>query len=251
MTGTTLHVRRLLALDTATENCSVALWLDGKVELVEQEIGRGHAEIILPHIQSLLAAAQLRLADLDALAVGRGPGGFTGVRLGISVAQGLAFGAGKPVVAVSNLRAIAQRAFELQPDASRCLVCADARMREVYCGEYVRDATGLAAVPPPGTGTGTGTGEPAAAPEAVLPPAAVSLSMQPGLVLAGRGFRAYAELQQRALATGLPLLDDLLPGAAQIARLAVADARCGGAQSAALLQPFYLRDRVAALPTRI
>jgi tRNA threonylcarbamoyladenosine biosynthesis protein TsaB len=241
MTGVPLQVRRLLAFDTATENCSVALWLDGEVRVVEQEIGRGHAELILPMIESLLAAAQLRLVDLDALAVGRGPGGFTGVRLGISVAQGLAFGAGKPVVAISDLRAIAQRAFELQPDARRCLVCADARMREVYCGEYARDAAGLAAAPSP----------PAAAPEAVLPPAAVSLAAQPGLVLAGRGFRASAELRERALATGLPLLDDLLPGAAQIARLAVADALCGGAQPAALLQPVYLRDRVAELPARI
>jgi tRNA threonylcarbamoyladenosine biosynthesis protein TsaB len=241
MTGVPLQVRRLLAFDTATENCSAALWLDGEVRVVEQEIGRGHAELILPMIESLLAAAQLRLADLDALAVGRGPGGFTGVRLGISVAQGLAFGAGKPVVAVSDLRAIAQRAFELQPGASRCLVCADARMREVYCGEYARDAAGLAAAPSTS----------AAAPEAVQPPDAVSLGAQTGLVLAGRGFRASEALRERALATGLPLLDDLLPGAAQIARLAVADARRGAAQPAALLQPVYLRDRVAELPPRI
>jgi tRNA threonylcarbamoyladenosine biosynthesis protein TsaB len=245
MTSDSLHVRRLLAFDTATENCSVALWIDGAVEVVEQEIGRGHAEMILPLIESLLATAQLRLADLDALAVGRGPGGFTGVRLGISVAQGLAFGAGKPVVAISDLRAIAQRAFELQPDASRCLVCADARMREVYCGEFVRDALGLAAAP------SAAAAAHGAAPEAVVPPEAVSLSTQTGLVLAGRGFRASAELRERALATGLPMLDELLPGAAQIARLAVADARCGGARPAALLQPVYLRDRVAALPTRI
>lgn len=241
MAGAPLQVRRLLAFDTATENCSVALWLDGEVRVVEQEIGRGHAEMLLPMIESLLATAQLRLADLDALAVGRGPGGFTGVRLGISVAQGLAFGAGKPVVAISDLRAIAQRAFELQAEASRCLVCADARMREVYCGEFERDAAGLAAA----------ASTPAAVPEAVLPPDAVSLSAQAGLVLAGRGFRASAELRERALACGLPLFDDLLPGAAQIARLAVADALQGGAQPAALLQPVYLRDRVAALPTRI
>jgi tRNA threonylcarbamoyladenosine biosynthesis protein TsaB len=245
MTGGPLQVRRLLAFDTATENCSAALWFDGEVEVVEQEIGRGHAELILPMIESLLAAAQWRLADLDALAVGRGPGGFTGVRLGIGVAQGLAFGAGKPVVAVSDLRAIAQRAFELQPEARDCLVCADARMREVYCGEFVRDAAGLAAVP------ATAGGAIAIARESVLPPADVSLSARAGLVLAGRGFRASDDLRERALATGLPLFDALLPGAAQIARLAAADALVGGAQPAELLQPVYLRDQVAALPTRI
>lgn len=243
MPGDRLQVRRLLAFDTATENCSVALWIDGEIQLVEQEVGRGHAELILPMIESLLAAAQLRLVDLDALAVGRGPGGFTGVRLGISVAQGLAFGAGKPVVAISNLRAIAQRAFELRADARRCVVCADARMREVYCGEFTRDASGLAAA----LSTAGGVD----APEAVLPPEAVRLSAEVGQVLAGRGFGASDLLRERALATGLPLLADLLPGAGQIARLAVADALCGGAQPATLLRPVYLRDRVAELPSRI
>lgn len=237
-----LQVRRLLALDTATENCSTALWIDGEVKGFEREIGRGHAEQILPMVESLLAAAQLRLGDLDALAVGRGPGGFTGVRLAISVAQGLAFGAGKPVVAVSDLRAIAQRAFDLEPAANRCLVCADARMREVYCGEFLRDATGLAVA---ASVTGAGI----AAAEAVLPPDAVILSPAPGLVLAGRGFAVAPGLRERALATGLPLLDDLLPGAAEIARLAVADARRGAAQAAAALRPVYLRNNVAEPPT--
>lgn len=246
-----LDVRRLLALDTATENCSAALWINGEVTVLEREIGRGHAEQILPMVESLLAAAQLRLADLDALAVGRGPGGFTGVRLAISVVQGLAFGAGKPVVPVSNLRAVAQRAFDREPAASRCLVCADARMREVYCGRFLRDAAGLAVAIAVGAADGTshGTVDGAShAAEAVLPPDAVILSPAPGLVLAGRGFAASPGLRERALATGLPLLDDLLPGAAEIARLAVGDARGGAAQAAAALRPVYLRDKVAEPP---
>jgi tRNA threonylcarbamoyladenosine biosynthesis protein TsaB len=242
-----LDVRRLLALDTATENCSAALWINGEVTVLEREIGRGHAEQILPMVESLLAAAQLRLADLDALAVGRGPGGFTGVRLAISVVQGLAFGAGKPVVPVSNLRAVAQRAFDREPAASRCLVCADARMREVYCGQFLRDAAGLAVAIAAGAADGASDGANHAA-EAVLPPDAVILSPAPGLVLAGRGFAASPGLRERALATGLPLLDDLLPGAAEIARLAVGDARGGAAQVAAALRPVYLRDKVAEPP---
>jgi tRNA threonylcarbamoyladenosine biosynthesis protein TsaB len=242
-----LDVRRLLALDTATENCSAALWINGEVTVLEREIGRGHAEQILPMVESLLAAAQLRLADLDALAVGRGPGGFTGVRLAISVVQGLAFGAGKPVVPVSNLRAVAQRAFDREPAASRCLVCADARMREVYCGQFLRDAAGLAVAIAAGAADGASDGANHAA-EAVLPPDAVILSPAPGLVLAGRGFAASPGLRERALATGLPLLDDLLPGAAEIARLAVGDARGGAAQAAAALRPVYLRDKVAEPP---
>ena len=243
MTGAALQVRRLLALDTATENCSAALWIDGDVRSVEQELGRGHAEAILPMIESLLSAARLKLTDLDALAVGRGPGGFTGVRLAISVAQGLAFGANKPVVPVSDLRAIAQRAFELAPEAQRCIVCADARMREVYAGQFTRGAAGLAERAPAGEG-GAGATEAVLSPDAVgLPASTLAGAMR--CVLAGRGFRAYPALGQRARATGLPLLDDLLPGAVQIATLAVADAAQGAAVPASLLRPVYLRDQVA------
>lgn len=250
MTGAALQVRRLLALDTATENCSAALWIDGDVRSVQQELGRGHAEAILPMIESLLSAARLKLTDLDALAVGRGPGGFTGVRLAISVAQGLAFGAHKPVVPVSDLRAVAQRAFELAPEARRCIVCADARMREVYAGQFTRGAAGLAEPAPAGAADEAAT-------EAVLPPDAVGLpagvAAADGIVrpdaaltvLAGRGFRAYPELSERARATGLPLFDDLLPGAVQIATLAVADAARGAAVPASMLRPVYLRDQVA------
>lgn len=135
---------KILALDTATEACSAALWVDGQLIARELEFERGHAEHILPMIDGILAEGGIALSALDALAFGRGPGGFTGVRLAASVTQGLAFAADLPVVAISDLAAVAQRAFDREPSVTRMLVCNDARMKEVYWACFERDAAGLA-----------------------------------------------------------------------------------------------------------
>ncbi len=230
---------RLLAIDTATEACSAAL-RDGDLLLERyEEVGRGHAERILAMVDSLLTEAAVTLQQLDAIAVGRGPGAFTGVRLAIGVAQGLAFGAGRPVLPVSDLRAIAQRAFELRPRAQTCLVCSDARMREVYSARFGRDATGLAV---------------AARAETVGAPEAVDwrgLERADGAAIcAGRGFRAYRALGERAAALGLEVLDDLLPSAAAIARLARADLDGGLSVPPAAVVPVYLREHVAEPSSR-
>lgn len=225
---------KLLALDTATENCSAALWLDGRVFAREQELGRGHAERILPMIDELRASAGIGLAQLDAIAVGLGPGGFTGVRLGVSVAQGLAFGAGLPVVGISNLAALAQRALDARPEAGGVLVCADARMGEVYTGAFRRSVDGLA--------------EPAGD-ERVCPPGEVALEPVSGhWIGVGRGFRAYPELSQRLGGALAAVEADLLPDAASMLRLAARAFREGLAVEAAKLQPVYLRNDVAWPP---
>ena len=98
---------KLLAFDTATEACTVALWLDGKV-LERFEHQSQHSEHLLAMIDALLAEAELSISQLDAIAFGRGPGSFTGLRIGAGVAQGLAFAANLPVVPVSSLAALAQ-----------------------------------------------------------------------------------------------------------------------------------------------
>jgi len=220
---------KILALDTVTEACSVALWLDGRVVRDAVELAHGHAHCILPMIDALLARHALRLADLDGIAVGCGPGGFTGVRLAISVAQGLALGAGLPAVGVSNLAAVAQALFDRDPAIGQVLVCNDARMNEVYTGLFRRGRDGLA-VP---------VGD-----ERVLPPDAVP-APQEATVGAGRGFRAYPPLAAR-LRASLGYIDDaVLPDAGAIVRLAAARLAVGEGVAADALQPVYLRDNVA------
>ncbi|MGE0581015.1 MAG: tRNA (adenosine(37)-N6)-threonylcarbamoyltransferase complex dimerization subunit type 1 TsaB [Steroidobacteraceae bacterium] len=226
---------KILALDTATEACSVALWVDGVVHAEARELARGHAQHILPMVDALLGAHALQLADLDAIAVGRGPGGFTGVRLAVGVAQGLALGAGLPAVGISDLAAVAQAVFDRDALATHVLACNDARMKEVYTGLFARGAAGLAV--PDGA-------ERVAPPDSVAVPP--SSGPQPRRVIgAGRGFRAFPQLARRLHGELASIDDSILPGAGEIARLAAAAFRRGEAVAPENLQPVYLRDDVA------
>ena len=229
---------RILALDTATESCSAALLIEGRSLAREIELERGHAERILLMIDAVLAEAGVKLAGLDAIAFGRGPGSFTGVRLAASVTQGLAFGAGLGVVPVSDLRAVAQRALGLSSTMSRTLVCNDARMGEVYWACYERGLDGLASA----VGDER-VGKPASV---VLPPRWSSAeSSESSIYAVGRGFTAHPEL--RSIVSGEPagVYERLLPRAVEIALLAapeVAKGRLAGPEAAL---PVYLRDDVA------
>jgi tRNA threonylcarbamoyladenosine biosynthesis protein TsaB len=128
----------LLALDTSTEACSVALWHKGEKTHLDELAQRTHTKRILPMVDELLANSGINLKQLDALAFGRGPGSFTGVRVGAGIAQGLALGADLPVIAVSNLTAMAQAAFELH-QAENVAAAIDARMNEVYFSQVKRE----------------------------------------------------------------------------------------------------------------
>lgn len=132
---------RILALDTATEACSAALWLDGEIRARFEICPREHTRRILPMVDGLLAESGIALRQLDALAYGRGPGSFTGVRIGIGIAQGLALGAGLPMIGISTLAALAQGAWR-QTGIDRVFAAIDARMGEVYWAPYRRDADG-------------------------------------------------------------------------------------------------------------
>jgi len=216
---------KILALDTATENCSAALWIDGAVLQRELEAERGHAELILSMIDELIKESGTRLSELAAIAFGRGPGSFTGVRLAASVTQGLAFGAGVPVVPISDLRVVAQRV-----EADHVLVCNDARMQEVYWACFERAADGLM--------------QPVT-PERVSKPAEVQLPMGWVGTGAGRGFAAYTVLQER-LADQLSNIEPtLLPRAHEVVLLAVEEVRAGRAQPPESAVPTYIRDDVA------
>ena len=230
---------KILALDTATENCSAALLIDASLQTREVEMERGHAERILSMIDELLSSAGMTLRDLDAIAFGRGPGSFTGVRLGTTVTQGLAFGAGVGVVPISDLQAVAQRVLDEDPSQTRILVCNDARMSEVYWACYERGPDGLARL----------EGE-----ERVNKPAEVKLpSAWVTATAAGRGFLAYGEGLRAAVpnvlfsmnAAVFPDPIHYLPRATEIARLAIPAVRAGQLLEAEEALPIYLRDNVA------
>lgn len=217
---------RLLAIDTATERCSVALRLDGRVIERAAEQPRGHADLVLPMVQSVLEEAGVKLADLDGIAYGRGPGAFTGVRIAVGVVQGLAFGAQLKTVGVSNLAAVAQQVA--QP-GDRILVCMDARMEQVYWSSFAREqgselVTSLAS-------------------ERVDAPDAVAEGDY--TTLAGTGFKAYAPLKIRLGTAGRLVHEAVLPRASDIALLAEAEFRAGRAKPAAEAEPVYVRDQVA------
>lgn len=225
---------RLLALDTATELCSAALLIEGRLRSREAELARGHAERILPMIDELLGEAGIGLRQLDAVAFGRGPGSFTGVRLAASIAQGLGFGAGVGLVAISDLAAVAQRIFDEDSGLTRALVCNDARMQEVYWACFERGGDGLAV---------------AATVERVGPPQSVQVpsgwTSAAGL---GRGFAAYPGLRAVRGVEIRDGWDGLLPRAAEVARLAVPEITAGRLLAAEAAVPVYLRDDVARPP---
>ncbi|HWG77359.1 MAG TPA: tRNA (adenosine(37)-N6)-threonylcarbamoyltransferase complex dimerization subunit type 1 TsaB [Steroidobacteraceae bacterium] len=228
---------RLLALDTASELCSAALWLDGQLLARETVAPRAHAALILPMIDTLLAEAEVTLRALDAIAFGRGPGAFTGVRLAAAIAQGLGFAAERPLIAISDLRATAAQALQQVADAQAALVCQDARMEEVYWGCFERGPS----VDAPRVGS--------IGAEGVAPPAAVELPAQwqsgHRIVAAGSGFAVYPELSQRLHARVTVTLPQLQPRAREIAWLAAQDGM-GAAMSAEQALPVYVRDRVTA-----
>ncbi len=219
---------KLLAIDTAMERCSVALRSGGDTRLLEVPSTREHAELVLPMIERVLAEAGVALGELDALAFGRGPGAFTGVRIAVGVVQGLALGLDLPVLPVSDLAAIAQ---QVVTRAAPVLVCSDARMGEVYWGVFGSGADGLVQ---------------ALTPERVGSPAEVAeLDLRPGIGV-GTGFASYPALRRRF--GDLPIDAALLPSAREIALLGEAAFAVGAAVAARDAQPVYLRDRVVVLP---
>lgn len=217
---------KLLAFETATEACSVALYLDGEVRERFEVAPRRHAELALPMAQALLDEAGIARAQLDAIAVGRGPGAFTGVRLAIALAQGIALALDKPVVAVSTLQVIA-----VQSPGERILAAIDARMGEVYVGAFARKGDELIAI----------------STEIVCAPQAVSLpDSENNWHGIGTGFAAANGLLQQHLESQLVSVDaTALPHAADVARLAVAAYARGEAVAPERVEPAYLRNNVA------
>lgn len=220
---------KLLALDTATDACSAAAYGDGLVHECFELAPRRHAQLLLSMVDEVLARAGWDLSDLDAVAFGRGPGSFTGVRIATSTAQGLAFGAELPVVPVSSLGALAQAAFGIH-GARRCAAAFDARMNEVYFGAFEIDADGTARPV---------TQERVCAPEEVP-----SLDGDDWIGV-GSGWAVHeARLKARLGERIQKIHAATYPRARDVAVQAAAGLRRGEAVSAEAALPVYLRDRV-------
>lgn len=216
---------KLLAFDTATEACSVALNLDGDVIERFELTPRRHSRDLLPMIEDILAQAGLSLNQLDALAFGRGPGAFTGLRVATAMVQGLAFAVDLPVVPVSTLAALAQQGLR-ERRASKVLSVIDARMDEVYWGGF-SESEGLM-VPV--------IAETVTAPERVVTP-----------VMEGHWFGMGSgwSFRNRLPAVVIDFRIEVWPHAHDIALLAATDFKQGKGLPAEQAMPVYLRDRVA------
>ena len=211
-------MQTLLAIETSTERCSVALRIGDQVQEKMIEGARRHAESVLVFVDELLNESGTSKTQLDAVAFGRGPGAFTGVRLAVALAQGFAFGLDIPAIPVSTLAATAWNAFEADPTlrAHPLLVALDARMGEIYAARYAWRDNALQSI-----------GE-----ELLCKPELVVLSARERCV--GSGVAAYPSLQTQGSMA-------ILPSAHAVAQLANA----ADAVSAELALPVYLRDHVA------
>ncbi len=216
---------RVLALETSTEHCSVALWQDGATIDHCELVGQKHSEVLLQMLDTLLRAAGVKLAQLDGIAFGMGPGSFTGVRIACGAAQGLALGAGLPVAGVCTLQALAQASGR-----DKVIAALDARMAEVYHAAYEkRGETWLTACEP----------------SLCLPQDAPQVGGS-GWFGAGSGFAAHGELLGKRYAGQLAGNDaQAVPQASAIATLAASRFAAGQGMDAAQAMPLYLRDRVA------
>ena len=228
-------MKRILAIETSSEACSVALGLGDEVLERHEHAPLRHAELLLPAVERLLAEAGQPLAELDAIAFGRGPGSFTSLRIGIGVVQGLAWAAGLGVVPCSSLAALALEAARVSGrERARVRVAVDARMQEVFTADF--DWAG-------------GALEPRGA-ERVCAPAAAAAPPdgETGALLAvGNGYARFAELQAAAGAADA-CYPDLWPRASMVLRLAQEWLRENEPLPAALAQPVYIRDDVAQKP---
>lgn len=225
----------LLALDTSTEACSVALLHKGEKTVLEELAQRTHTKRILPMIDQILAQSGLSLKQVDGLVFGRGPGSFTGVRVGAGIAQGLALGAELPVIPISNLAAMAQAAYE-QLGTEQVLTAIDARMNEVYFAQWKAQKV---------FGTlGEGIVWQEVIEEQVASPASVvaQLSSLTGTWhTVGTGWSAYSELT--ALAED-KTTDILLPSAQYMLSLALPLWQQKHVITALEIEPIYLRNEV-------
>jgi tRNA threonylcarbamoyladenosine biosynthesis protein TsaB len=222
---------KLLALDTSSLACSVALQVGESVVWRHEEQAREHTRLLVPMIEEVLAEAGLAAADLDGVVLGNGPGSFIGMRIATSVAQGLAHGAGIRIVPVSSMLAVAAEVIETE-GARAVAVCQDAHMDEVYLGLYAAASDGLAK---------------AVADERLHDRSVITeLELEPArFTAAGFGWQRYPQL----LETNRPFVATVSavshPSARYLLATGLAMAESGQAVDPQDVAPAYLRQTVA------
>jgi len=215
----------ILALDTSTEYCSVALWRDGAVVERCELAGQKHSEILIAMVDALLIDAGIPIGQIDGIAFGMGPGSFTGVRIACGATQGLALGANVPVAGVCTLEALAQASGK-----PRVIAALDARMGELYLAAYEKRGEDWVAVVEP----------------CLCKPEAAPVLQGNGWFGAGSGFAAHGAVLERRYAGQLQAMDgSAIPQAAAIAVLGAARFAARQGVDAAEALPLYLRDKVA------
>jgi tRNA threonylcarbamoyladenosine biosynthesis protein TsaB len=221
----------LLALDTSTDACSVALYANGTVSSLFEVAAKSHTQRLLPMVDEILSAQGYNLSDLDAIAFGRGPGSFTGLRICMGVVQGLAFGANVPVIPVSTLEAMALGHYRAHPESKLpVLVALDARMNEVYWSAYAPAGDQVSAL----------------AAEAVINPellaGTANLPAFPqGFIGVGPGWH-YPAMQALAPSS---MLMDAYPRAEEMVLIAATLWEQGAAINVLDAEPVYLRDSIS------
>ena len=216
---------KLLAIDTSSLSCTVGVQLGDRVIERYEVQPREHTRLLLPMIRSVLGEAGLAFADLDAIALGNGPGSFIGMRIGASVAQGLAYAASLEIVPVSSMAAVARRAGE---PGDTVVVTQDAHMSQVYLGRYE---------------IGTDREPVAVQPEGLCTAKAGAMPEKEAAIAAGAGFERYPELLD---GSGLLFKADCLyPRALDVLALGFVAFERGGAIAPEGLEPVYLREEVA------
>lgn len=221
---------RILAIDASTDACSAALAIDGKVDVIFEIAPQQHSQLILQQCDSLLKKAGLLPSQLDAIAFGRGPGSFTGLRIAAGVTQGIAFANNLPVIPISTLAAQAQQICHLYPDHT-LLSTIDARMKEIYWGAF-KLSNGMLQTQ---------------CDERVGRANTIKLSETQSIIAIGSGWKAYsAELTETLSNTQLSeAFPDVRPSAKEIAILAIEEFRNNHVLPADKAIPVYLRNNVA------
>ena len=217
----------LLAIDTATEACSAALLKNGTITARYEIAPRRHNILIFEMIREVLAKTDTQISDINAIAFGRGPGSFTGVRIAASLAQSIAYVHHLPLIPVSNLQIVAQIGLDANTTDAVC-VAMDARMEEIYCAYYERAPDGLAKL---------------LTEEQVIPPTELEVPQGFQGISVGSGWKSAKTELESVLKDHITSYDpEILPNAETMIKLALPRLQSGEIVSPNQGIPNYLRN---------